>query len=473
MRKAVLLVLACCLPTLGLFAQSELAKKIEQAYTRFAADEQMQYASISLTVLDAKTGELVFAKNEQQGLAPASTLKTITSATALYQLGPNFTFKTQLAYTGTISKEGVLQGDVLILGGGDPSLGSWRYEQGTSAVLSQWLSALKQAGIKHIQGKVVGCDSLYGAQTIPDGWIWQDIGNYYGAGATSLSWHENQLDVYLKPGAKVGDLVKLTKIEPTYPYLQFINEIKTGPAGSGDKVYAYAAPNSSVIYLRGTYGIDWVKPISPAIPDPAFDAAYRLADTLRTAGIELSEVPTTWRRMQELKPSTTSPTYQILHTISSPNLSDLVFWFNRKSINLYGENLLKALALNAGMPGETQAGVDVVKNFWKEKLAIDPHSLNIGDGSGLSPANKITTLSMAKILQSLKKEPWFAAYYESFPTYNGMKMKSGSIADVLAYAGYQRSASGKEFVFSFMVNNYHGNTPLAKKKMYALLDQLK
>jgi len=472
MRKGLLLFLLFCLAADKLLAQSELAKKIEQAYTRFATDEQMQYASISLTVLDAQTGEVLFAKNEQQGLAPASTLKTITSATALYLLGPNFTLKTQLGYTGTISKEGVLQGDVVILGGGDPSLGSWRYEQGTSVVLTQWLNAIKQAGIKQIQGKVVGCDSLYGAQITPDGWIWQDIGNYYGAGATSLSWHENQLDVYIKSGAKVGDLVGITKIDPAYPYLQFINEIKTGPAGSGDKVYAYAAPYSTVVYLRGTYGIDWVKPISPAITDPAFDAAYRLADTLRTAGIKLSEAPTTWRRMQELKPSIL-PSYQVIHTINSPKLTDLVFWFNRKSINLYGENLLKALALNAGKPAETQAGVEVVKNFWKNKLGIDPYSLNISDGSGLSPANRVTTLSMAKILQSLKKEPWFAAYYDSFPTYNGMKMKSGSIADVLAYAGYQRSASGKELVFSFMVNNYHGNTPLAKKKMYVLLDQLK
>jgi D-alanyl-D-alanine carboxypeptidase/D-alanyl-D-alanine-endopeptidase (penicillin-binding protein 4) len=472
MRKGLLLFLLFCLAADKLLAQSELAKKIEQAYTRFAADEQMQYASISLTVLDAQSGEVLFAKNEQQGLAPASTLKTITSATALYLLGPNFTYKTSLTYTGSISKEGILSGDIILVGGGDPSLGSWRYNQGTSAVLTQWLNALKQAGIKKIQGKVVGCDSLYGAQITPDGWIWQDIGNYYGAGATSLSWHENQLDVYLKPSAKVGDLVKISKIDPAYPYLQFINEIKTGPAGSGDKVYAYAAPYSSVVYLRGTYGIDWVKPISPAIPDPAFDAAYRLADTLRTAGIELSEAPTTWRRMQELKPSTL-PSYQVLHTINSPKLTELVFWFNRKSINLYGENLLKALALDAGKPAETQAGVEVVKAFWKNKADLDPHSLNISDGSGLSPANRVTTLSMAKILQSLKKESWFAAYHESLPTYNGMKMKSGSIADVLAYAGYQRTAAGKELVFSFMVNNYHGNTPLAKKKMYALLDQLK
>ena len=472
MRKGLLLFLLFCLAADKLLAQNELAKRIEQAYTRFAADEQMQYASISLTVLDAQTGEVLFAKNEQQGLAPASTLKTITSATALYLLGPNFTYKTSLGYTGSISKEGNLNGDIILLGGGDPSLGSWRYNQGTSAVLTQWLNALKQAGIKKIQGRVIGCDSLYGAQITPDGWIWQDMGNYYGAGATSLSWHENQLDVYIKPGAKMGDLVSLTKIEPTYPYLQFINEIKTGPAGSGDKVYAYAAPYSTVVYLRGTYDIDWVKPISPAIPDPAFDAAYRLADTLRTAGIEFSEAPTTWRRMQELKPSTL-PSYQVIHTINSPKLSDLVFWFNRKSINLYGENLLKALALHAGKPAETQAGVEVVKNFWKNKVGIDPHSLNISDGSGLSPANRVTTLSMAKILQSLKKESWFAAYHESLPTYNGMKMKSGSIADVLAYAGYQRTAAGKELVFSFMVNNYHGNTPLAKKKMYVLLDQLK
>ncbi|MCF8319398.1 MAG: D-alanyl-D-alanine carboxypeptidase, partial [Sphingobacteriaceae bacterium] len=130
MRKGLLLFLLFCLAADKLLAQSELAKKIEQAYTRFAADEQMQYASISLTVLDAQSGEVLFAKNEQQGLAPASTLKTITAATALYLLGPNFTYKTSLAYTGSISKEGILSGDIILLGGGDPSLGSWRYNQG-------------------------------------------------------------------------------------------------------------------------------------------------------------------------------------------------------------------------------------------------------------------------------------------------------------------------------------------------------
>lgn len=468
-----LFILLLGFTTLTVQAQTALSQKIQWAYERLLADPQMNYASVSLTVLNGENGQVIFSKDGNMGLAPASTLKTITAATAFHLLGPDFKFETNLAYTGTLSANGILDGDVLIIGGGDPTLGSWRYERThTKEILSNWLKAIQKLGIKEIKGSIIADDHLFGTQIIPDGWIWQDIGNYYGGGATSLSWHENQFDVYLKPGAKVGDPVTMKQVTPTMPYLKLINEVKTGAAGTGDKVFVYAAPYSDLLYLRGTYAIDLVKPVAPAIPDPAFDAAYRLADTLKISGISVKQGVSTWRRLNLERPWSV-PNYQILYSQSSPKLSEMVYWFNRKSINLYGENLLKTFAWKQEKSVTSTEGAAVMKDFWKEKLGIDPHSMNIGDGSGLSPANRITTLTMAKILQSAQKESWYAPFYESLPVYNDMKMKSGSIADVLAYAGYHKHRSGKNLVFSFIINNYNGSTASIRQKMFRVLDELK
>jgi D-alanyl-D-alanine carboxypeptidase/D-alanyl-D-alanine-endopeptidase (penicillin-binding protein 4) len=99
--------------------------------------------------------------------------------------------------------------------------------------------------------------------------------------------------------------------------------------------------------------------------------------------------------------------------------------------------------------------------------------MNIYDGSGLSPANRITTLAMAQVLHSIKKESWFAGFYESLPVYNDMKMKSGSISDVIAYTGYQISSNGTPLVFSFMINNYNGSSSTVRQKMFSVLNTLK
>jgi len=160
-----------------------------------------------------------------------------------------------------------------------------------------------------------------------------------------------------------------------------------------------------------------------------------------------------------------------LTTILSPRLSQIVYWLNQKSINLYAEQLLKTLAWKSGKEPTTANGVEVVQNFWKSK-GIDPNSIGITDGSGLSPEDRVTTLTMATVLQSAKKEGWFGDFYESLPTYNDMKMKSGSILNVLTYAGYQ-IYKGRELCFSIMVNNYSGSTKNIKEKMFRVLDELK
>ncbi|MES2807851.1 MAG: D-alanyl-D-alanine carboxypeptidase/D-alanyl-D-alanine-endopeptidase, partial [Bacteroidota bacterium] len=325
--------------------------------------------------------------------------------------------------------------------------------------------------IKKINGRIIGDDSLYGTQAIPDGWIWQDLGTYYGAGANALAWHENQFDINLKTGP-VGSAIKVAGTTPNVPYLQFKSELTTGAAGSGDNAYPYLpAGVSNLMYLRGTYAIDQSKKlISAAYPDPAYDAAFRLLDTLRRLGITVSG--TSESSLTLAAKGLTAPALAAtLGTLTSPGLSQIVYWTNRKSLNLYAEELLKAIAFKAGKTVSTQNGVETVQAFWKAR-GIDPLSMDMADGCGLSPQNHITTLTVASIMQSARKEPWYADHYESLPIYNDMHMKSGSIHNVQAYTGYQ-THQGRELVFSIMVNNYNGTGRTIREKMFKVLDELK
>ncbi|QEM11484.1 D-alanyl-D-alanine carboxypeptidase/D-alanyl-D-alanine-endopeptidase [Mucilaginibacter rubeus] len=455
----------------GSVAAQTLQQKISNAFGRLQADSQCSYASLSLTVLDAKTGEQVFAGNPNMGLATASTLKTITSITAFNVLGPDFQYQTQLGYTGDIGADGTLNGDVIIKGAGDPTLGSWRYEQTKEGhVLALMADALRKAGIKKITGRIIGDDSIFGTQSIPEGWIWQDIGNYYGAGTSGLCWRENQFDIKLRTGV-VGNPVGVSRTVPLMPYLSFKSELINGSSGSGDNAYAFLPIGSKVMYLRGSYAVDQEKKsISAALPDAAYDAALRLNDTLRSLGIIISNEPESAATLSA-KNLPLPVISKNLATISSPALSKIVYWLNQKSINLYAEQLLKTIAWKQGRKPTTANGVDEVQKFWAAR-GIDTRSLNIYDGSGLSPGDKVTTLTLARILQSAKKESWFADFYTSLPIYNDIKMKSGSINNVLCYAGYQ-TKNGRELCFSIMVNNFSGSSRGIKEKMFRVLDELK
>ncbi|UEG52392.1 D-alanyl-D-alanine carboxypeptidase/D-alanyl-D-alanine-endopeptidase [Mucilaginibacter daejeonensis] len=448
-----------------------LEKNLQTALDRLQQDSQCRYASISLTVLDAETGKEVFSAHPNVGLAPASTLKTLTSITAFNVLGADFKFQTLFGYSGAIDATGTLNGDVIIKGGGDPTLASWRYPQTKeNNILTQLVAALKKAGIKKINGRIIGDDSLFDTQAVPDGWIWQDVGNYYGAGASALCWRENTFDIKYETST-VGNPVKVIGTSPAMPYIDFRSEVTTGAPGTGDHSYAYVPVGTKNMYVRGSYSTDKAeKSISVSMTDPAYDAAWRLSDTLKRIGIAISGEPVsvTTLTAANLPLPAMSKT---LTSINSPDLGKIVYWLNKKSINLYAEQLIKTIAQRSGKKVSTRGGVSAVKSFWQAK-GIDSAALNIYDGSGLSPGDRITTSALAQILRTAADQPWFGVFYESLPLYNNMHMKSGTIADVVAYAGYQ-THQGRKLCFSAIINNYTGSTTAVRQKLFKVLDELK
>ena len=465
MRGKTILFLFMLLQSVA-YAQSPI-QKLDKAYKGLLADEQAKYAVVSLCVLDAETGNTLFANNENVGVPTASTLKTITSATAFSLLGKDFRFQTTLGYSGSIIN-GVLKGNLIIIGGGDPTLASPRYPQNNeNHILNQWVSAIKNAGIKSIEGSVIGDDLAWGTENTPEGWIWQDIGNYYGAAPSLLSWRENQFDVNLKV---INGKVELLKTVPSMPYLKLVNELTAGPVGSGDQAYAFLPPLSALGYLRGSWATGISKAgLSAALPDPAFEVAYRLQDTLKRLGINSNALPTTTRQLIADQKSLPVVANRLL-TTSSPTLSEIVYWFNKKSINLYGENLIRTFAWKAGKKASTNNGVETELSFWATK-GLDKNALNIVDGSGLSPATRVTTAAMARVLFLAQKESWFPDYINSFPENNGMQLKSGTINDVSAYAGYYTDSKGKKYIMVINISNYSGSG--IRKKLFDVLDALK
>jgi serine-type D-Ala-D-Ala carboxypeptidase/endopeptidase (penicillin-binding protein 4) len=447
----------------GVLAQT-VVKKLETAFRQFESDPQLSHAISSLYVIDASTGKVVFGKNQQVGLAPASTQKIITAATAFELLGKEFRYKTDLLYYDKI-QNGVLNGNLYFKGSGDPTLGSWRWgDTKDSFLLRKWGADIKKKGITRIDGRVWFVDDSFSAQSIPDGWIWQDIGNYYGAGSGLLNWKENQYDVALRSGNTVGSSVEIL---PPFDNNYYINELKAGPKGSGDNAYVYYDDVIAGTIPAGEKAFR----ISAAQKDPISDLVDELSWYLNSIGVATR--PSEHRNL--VVPSagiSLDKTPNLISTHYSPTLDSIIYWFLQKSINLYGEALIKTFAYTKKGFGNTAEGVDIVTDFWKQK-GLDENELNISDGSGLSPQNRVTTHAQVEILKYASKQPWFSYFYDALPEYNKMKMKSGTIKNVKGFCGYHKAKDGKEYIFSFLVNNYNGPSSGLVNKMYKVLDILK
>jgi D-alanyl-D-alanine carboxypeptidase/D-alanyl-D-alanine-endopeptidase (penicillin-binding protein 4) len=468
--KTVYLIISLLVSSIS-FGQQTVAR-FAAAFKKFEADAQFKHALISLYVVDSKTGKLVFDKNREVGLAPASCLKVVTGAAALELLGKDYRYKTEIGYNGNIEGN-TLNGDLIVTASGDPTTGSWRWE-GTKmdTVLQKIISLLKENNINSITGNLVINNSKWETQATPNGWTWDDIGNYYGAGARALNWHENQYDLILKPGRNAGDTVEIIGTEPAMQGICFINELRTGKPGSGDNSVIYLPEDGLTGYIRGTVPAgNKTFTVSGAMPNATMLFAYAIEELFQKNGIGFkgrSKTALDYFIAREKMPAAS----KAFINFYSPVLDSINYWFLQKSVNLYGEAFVKTIAYEKNGLGATAPGLDIIKDFWS-KNGIDKSALNLKDGSGLSPANRVTANALVTVMQYARKQAWFSSFYEALPLQNGIKMKSGYIGGVRSYTGYIKSKSGAEYTFSFIINNFDGSPGTVREKMWKLLDILK
>ena len=461
--KKVYLMLGSVVFALLLNAQG-ISMQLKLQLEKMEAEEAFKHASVSFLVVDGLTGKTVYASNEELALAPASTQKIFTSIAAYELMGKNFNYGTNLAYVGKI-EDSLLRGDLVIVGSGDPTLGSWRWKNGRDElVLRLWTDAVRNKGISRIHGNIRFVNVLESkGSPIPGGWIWDDIGNYYGTGSWGFNWRENQYDLVLQSGDSVGSAVRVLSSKPAYVLQRsFHNELVAAAKGTGDNAYIYfpISPGAPFL-LRGTIPAGEKNfTISGSSPDPSADFVQ---EWKKLWGSAMKTVTHKGLDLQKSK--------SILAWVSPP-LDSMNYWFLKKSINLYGEAFLKTMALVKKEEFSTEKGIEVLQEFWK-KNGIDEGSMQVLDGSGLSPQNRVTTRALVTALLYARDRPWFASFHHSLPVINQLRMKSGSIGGARSYAGYHTSTSGSSYIFAFIVNNYSGSSTKVVRMMWEVLDVMK
>jgi serine-type D-Ala-D-Ala carboxypeptidase/endopeptidase (penicillin-binding protein 4) len=439
----------------------------EKSSESFHADSSLVHASVSLCVADAETGEITIDYNSGISLTPASVMKVITSAAALELLGPEYTFKTTVGYTGSLNKRtGKLKGNIIILGGGDPTLGSKYFDDHYKNFLKDWVDKIAQFGIKKITGRVISDDSYYDFLPVPAKWLWEDVGNYYGAGAYGISVFDNTYEIHFKT---LSDSVPpaIIDISPSECKSELSDYLVA--SGTTSDSYVFAAPYSTGGWLNGNIPAnqdDFV--LKASITDPPLLLAKILNAELKAGGIKISGIPTTTRLEKKYPADNIVPMIQTI----SPTLAEIIEVQNKESVNLFAEHLIKELGKKFKNNGSTASGAEVIFEFLKNS-GLDTNGMFIEDGSGLSSLDAINTKELVRLLVYMRKKgKCFTEFYSSFPDAgkegtlknyfkdplfdSRLKAKSGSMTRVRSFAGYFTTLTGKKMVFSIIINNFSG-----------------
>jgi serine-type D-Ala-D-Ala carboxypeptidase/endopeptidase (penicillin-binding protein 4) len=466
-------VLMFLLLSVDLIAQPAKSK-LQKAYQQFQSDPQLKHSTSSLYVINAKTGQVVFDKNSQIGLAPASTQKVITATVAFELLGQDYQYKTIVGYSD-LPKGHTLAGNLFVKGSGDPTLASFRFpSQNKNQFFESIFQGLRKNGIDTIEKGILIYSDGYEVNVTPGGWIWEDIGNYYGAGSSFINWRENQFDVVLSSPDALDQRCSIKKMVPDLSsHLTLKSFVTSARKGSGDNANIYLGLNSDSAYITGTIPSGEKEfTISGSIPQVETFLGDTLTKFLLARGIVIKGKASTALNVGNKNDLHGPALTTQLATNYSPALDSIIYWFLQKSINLYGEALIKTFGHEKKGLGSTDIGIGIVRDFWKQK-GLDPDELNIRDGSGLSPQNRVTTHSQVEVLKYAAKQSWFPYFFAALPEFNHMKMKSGTISDVKGFCGYHTAGDGTQYIFSFLVNNYNGSTSAVVQKMYKVLDAMK
>ena len=489
--KKCFLILLMLIPLSG-FSQNSVQKYIDE---QMKTDSLFINAVVGILAVD-QNGRQIAAWNPDMPLLTASTMKTITTGLGYEVLGPDYRFSTRVAYDGRI-ENGILHGNLYIVGGADPTLGS----RDTIAIpidtiFNAWANAVKKAGIRRINGRIVGDDRIYEEESIPSSWSYGNIGYDYGSGTSGLSFCENLTYFEIEPGEVVGDPVRITPVGPFSPHMTYINEVTTGEKGEGDNTEYYASRITPIGKFVGTYGID-ARPRTLAQSNKYGPAtcASEFAAFLKERGIGCKGV-TDVRQMEYDYPVPAQSDLTYIAETFSPELRRIVKVTNTISNNFFAETIFKMVGktLIERKTGKPCMNVSygqarrIIKEYLKDR-GVSTYGYTQDDGSGLSRQNYVSPRFFTRFYAMMAKSPDFKEYRETFPgpgrpgtlsnvlrkadpaIKKTIYAKSGSLSSVRCYAGYVDSKRGL-LRFAILVNNYDCPTSKVQPKIEGFLEEL-
>jgi serine-type D-Ala-D-Ala carboxypeptidase/endopeptidase (penicillin-binding protein 4) len=418
-----------------------------------------------IEVRSLRTGRVLYGRNAGKSLRPASTLKLVTTAAALDALGPEERLRTTLESAGRLDGQGRLLGDLFLVGGGDPNL-SGRFHQGRiTAPFEALADQLRAAGVRRVEGRLVGHEGLFSGDRRGDDWGWSDLVWWYGAEVSALSFNDNCADLVVSPGEREGDPLVVDRA-PLSDYYRVVSVASTGPQGAPGAPGTFTLQRdlgSNVIRLSGVLprgAGPWTS--SVALEDPARYAATVFKEVLQGKGIlVLGDVATSSAPLPDGR--------RVLATRESEPLREIVKAVNKPSQNLHAEMLLRLLGARRKGTGTADAGREAVDDFL-DRIKVVTDAWSIRDGSGLSRSDLLTPHEMVTLLVAMDRHPHAAAFRDSLPVAgvdgtlrSRMKgapaegrvlAKTGTLRHVNALAGYVATRSGERLAFFAAVNNH-------------------
>src|SRR5699024_6842047 len=430
--------------------------------------DSLNGTSVSVSVRNAESGEILYNHNGDLRLHPASNMKLLSGAAAMETLGPDYQFTTKVLTDGQIIGK-VLHGDLYLKGKGDPTL--------MKKDLDQFAAQLKEKGVKNIKGDLIGDDSWYDDVRLSQDLNWSDEPYYTGAQVSALSLSPNDdydagtviVEVY--PSDDVGNEADVT-VTPETDYVTIINNTETVATGKSKDISIERQHGSNEIVVKGTIPVDGTRSRSwVSVWEPTGYALDVFKKSLKEHGLKFIG-------NSDVKTGITPDDATVLASRDSMPLEELYIRFMKLSNNGHGEILTKEMGKVLNGEGSWDEGLDVIENV-AENYGIDSDAILLRDGSGMSHKNMIPSNGLSQFLTAIQDEEWFPAFENSLPVagaperfvggtlryrmteepaQGNVVAKTGSLTGVSTLSGYVTSQDGEELVFSIMFNNYLGSS---------------
>ncbi len=437
-------------------------------------------------------GHLIFGRNERRLFTPASNTKLVVSIVASALFSPDWKVRTSLYGAGPVV-QGVLQGDLVLYGRGDPTMSRRCYATDTTAAgvcdgdsytrLRTLAESVKARGIRVINGDLVGDGSYFEPIMVRSQWELFDLNWWYAAPVSGLAFNDNSVDFTWQPGLSPGMPVTIT-MQPDLGDVSFENRTVTTPAGGVTDLpdRFFRVPGTLQIWAEGGAAVDHPPgKESFALPDPNLYTARALRQVLLETGIAVTGTT---------RSTTDSALYARVRTaaplaeVSSRPLRDWIFPILNTSQNLFAEMLLKQLGKQFGKAGSWEEGLAVERRFLIDSVRIDSTEFSLVDGSGLAAGNLISPHAFTQMLRYIRTHPRYSTFvpglplagskgslkthFEGTPLARRVRAKSGTIAGVNTLSGYIEPANGKVLIFSIQANHHVQSS----KSILAAIDNL-
>lgn len=428
---------------------------------KILANPVLAHGYWGVLVTSLKSDEVLYELNAHRLFIPASNMKIVTLAAAADRLGWPFRYTTTLRARGRING-GRLEGDLLVAGSGDPSL----MQEESAALFDTWAERLKTAGVRSIDGRIIGDDNAFDDDGLGFGWSWDDLVEDYSAGVSALQFNEGSIRVTIAPGPSIGDYAAIA-VDPASSGTIVDSDLLTVAADAPARIEASRLPGSTRLVLRGSVPLGSaprVRAVSVDNPTLFFASALRAALIARGIDVRGAAVD-----IDDVHGAPSSSDGTVVATYDSPPLSTLAVRLMKESQNLYAETLLKTLGAVSGTA--TFAAGRMAVQSTLAQWGVAPGELIDRDGSGLSRYDFVTPAALVTILTHIARDDRLRGPFEATLPIAGRdgtlanrmkgtsaegnaRAKTGSMTGVRTLSGYVATADGEPLVWSIMANNF-------------------